>query len=131
MRRRPLAVALLAAALPAAALAPGLGSAQASATRTVGSHVSIKSESLTFSGRVSASRAVCQSHRRVTLYRAPSLVLGSTTTNSAGRWKLRVAGSAGITLGTFDAKALKRRVTRSGTTYVCKAATSKTIAYSP
>jgi hypothetical protein len=67
----------------------------------------------------------------VTLYRTPSLVLGSTTTRSSGSWKITVSGSAGITLGHFYAKVKARSEGTAGTIYVCKRATSKTIAYKP
>ena len=38
-------------------------------TVTIASHISIKSKGLTFSGRVTAKNAACDSGRKVTLYR--------------------------------------------------------------
>jgi hypothetical protein len=67
----------------------------------------------------------------VTLYRTGSLVLGSATTSPSGHWKIRVSGSAGITLGHFYAKVKKRSEGTAGTIYVCKAATSLTVPYTP
>jgi hypothetical protein len=119
------------ATLASATLALAPLAAQATRTVTIASHVTIKSEGLTFSGSVTSSKAPCKSHRKMALYRSSSLKLGSTTTNSSGHWKLTVSGSAGITLGHFYAKALTHSEGTAGTIYVCKAATSKTIAYKP
>jgi hypothetical protein len=121
-------VAVVLAALGVGAATPG-----ALATRTVNitSHISIASKGLTFSGKVTSSNAACARGRKVTLYRSRSLVLGTATTNAAGRWKLTVPGSAGITLGRFYAKVRTRSEGTAGTIYVCKAATSKTIGVTP
>jgi hypothetical protein len=117
----------------AAAVVPGSGLTAAEATRTVtiASHISIKGKELTFSGRVRSSKAPCKGARKVTLYRKPSLALGSTTTSPSGSWKITVSGSAGITLAHFYAKVKARSEGTAGTIYLCKAATSKTIAYTP
>jgi hypothetical protein len=109
----------------------GLTAALATRTVTIASHMAIKSTGLTFSGNVSASNGGCRRARRVTLYRVPSLRLGSTTTRSSGSWRITVSGSAGITLGRFYAKVKARSEGTAGTIYVCKRATSKTIAYKP
>jgi hypothetical protein len=98
---------------------------------TVRSHITIKGKGLTFSGNVSASKAACKGGRKVSLYRTGSLLLGSATTNSSGHWKITVSGSAGITLGHFYAKAKRRSEGTAGTIYVCKAATSPTVPYTP
>jgi hypothetical protein len=123
----------LAAIALAGALALGAAVTSAQATRTVkiASHLSITGKELTFSGRVSAAKAACRRGRKVTLYRKDSLVLGTATTSASGRWKITVSGSAGITLGHFYAKVSQRSEGTAGTIYVCKAATSKTIAYTP
>jgi len=126
--RSPAALASLASAL---LLAAGLTPAGATRTVTIGSHITIKGKGLTFSGKVTSSKAACESGRKVTLYRTGSLVLGSATTNSSGGWKITVSGSAGITLGHFYAKAKKRSEGTAGTIYVCKAATSPTVPYTP
>lgn len=131
MRSSTLKVAAIATSVPALALASGLTMAQATRTVTIVSHITIKSHALKFSGRVTSSNAACRNGRKVTLYRKPSQVLGSTTTNSLGNWKITVTGSAGITLGHFYAAVKKRSEGTAGTIYVCKAATSKTIPYKP
>jgi hypothetical protein len=131
VKKQILAIAVLTASLPAAALLPGLTTADATRTVRIASHITIKGNSLTFSGRVSSANAACRVARKVTLYRTASLKLGSTTTNSAGRWKITVSGSAGITLGHFYAKVAKRAEGAAGTIYVCKRARSKTIRYKP
>jgi hypothetical protein len=95
----------------------------------IASRISIKSKGLTFSGKVTSSKAACNSGRKVTLYRTNGNVLGSTQTNSFGRWKITAQGSAGITLGRFFAKVKQRSEGTAGTIYVCKAARSPTIRY--
>jgi hypothetical protein len=122
---RGLAVAVSVSALM---LVAGVTVAFATRTVTIASHVSIKSKGLTFSGRVTANNAACDSGRKVTLYRTSSLKLGSATTSSSGRWKITASGSAGISLGHFYAKVTKRSEGTAGTIYVCKAARSATIA---
>jgi hypothetical protein len=58
-------------------------------------------------------------------------VLGSTTTNASGHWRIVAQGSAGITLGHFFAKVKRRSEGTAGTIFVCKAAVSPTIPYHP
>jgi hypothetical protein len=111
------------------ALACGVTVAEATRTVKLASHITIAGEGLTFSGRVTSSNAACDSGRKVTLYRTPSLKLGSTTTKSSGRWKLTASGSAGISLGHFYAKMSQRSEGTAGTIYVCKSARSKTIRF--
>jgi hypothetical protein len=106
-----------------------VGTAAATRTVRIRSHVSIASHGLTFSGRVTASNRACDIHRRVTLYRTNGNVLGHTTTSSTGRWKIRAQGSAGITLGRFYARVTRRSEGTAGTIYVCEAARSRTIRY--
>jgi hypothetical protein len=108
-----------------------LTTAEATRTVSIASHITIKGKGLTFSGRVSSTKAPCRGSRKVTLYRTPSLVLGSTTTNSSGHWKITASGSAGITLGHFYARVQKRSEGTAGTIYVCKAAKSKTVPFKP
>jgi hypothetical protein len=123
----------LACGVLASLAALGAGAASAPATRTVriASHVSIEGKGLTFRGKVTSANSACRRGRKVTLYRAGALALGSVRTNSAGRWKITVPGSAGVTLGRFYAKAQSRSEGTAGTIYVCRPATSKTIAYTP
>jgi len=131
MPRRALTRALIGASAAMLLLAAALGAAYATRTVTIASHVTIKGKGLKFSGTVTSNKGACKPGRTVTLYRTPSLALGSTTTNSAGRWKITASGSAGITLGHFYAKVKKRSEGTAGTIYVCKAATSRTIPYTP
>jgi len=106
----------------------GVTSAFATRTVTIASHISIKSKGLTFSGGVTAKNAACDGGRKVTLYRTSALKLGSATTSSSGQWKITASGSAGISLGHFYARVSKRSEGTAGTSYVCTAAKSKTIA---
>jgi hypothetical protein len=131
MPTRTRSLAAIAVSASALLLASGLTTAEATKTVTIGSHITIKGKGLTFSGNVSSSKAACKEGRKVTLYRTGSLLLGSATTNSSGHWKITVSGSAGITLGHFYAKAKKRSEGTAGTIYVCKAATSPTVPYTP
>jgi hypothetical protein len=129
MCRWTLRVAAVGALLSALGLA---AATMALATRTVriSSHVTIKSAGLTFTGRVTASNAACDGRRRVKLYRRSGrLLLGAATTNSSGHWKITVAGFAGVSLGHFSASVKQRSEGTAGTIYVCKAATSPTIAF--
>jgi hypothetical protein len=124
----PIRVLAIAAAVSALTLVAGVTVAFATRTVTIASHISIKSQGLIFSGRVTAKNAACDSGRKVTLYRTSSLKLGSATTSSSGHWKITASGSAGISLGHFYAKVTKRSEGTAGTIYVCKAARSATIA---
>jgi len=123
--------ALIAGSVSLLLVSTVLAAADATRTVTISSHITIKSKGLTFSGNVTSSKAPCKRERKVTLYRTPALALGSTTTSSTGHWKITASGSAGITLGHFYAKVKRRSEGTAGTIYVCKAATSRTIAYSP
>lgn len=131
MPNAALKVAAIATSAAALAVASGLTTAEAIRTVTIASHITIKSNGLKFSGSVTSSNPACRSGRKVTLYRKQSQLLGSTTTNSLGSWKITASGSAGITLGHFYATVKKRREGTAGTIYVCKAARSKTIPYKP
>ena len=107
----------------------GLTAAQATRTVRIASHISIKGKELTFSGRVTSRNAACERGRKVTLHRTNGNVLGSTTTNSTGRWKITASGSAGISLGHFFATVKRRTEGTAGTIFVCKAARSATIPF--
>jgi len=121
-------VALLVVTL-ALGLIFGLPAAQATRTVRIASHISIKGKELTFSGRVTSRNAACERGRKVTLHRTNGNVLGSTTTNSTGRWKITASGSAGISLGHFFATVKRRAEGTAGTIFVCKAARSATIPF--
>jgi hypothetical protein len=120
-------------ALTASALTLGAGTPGASATRTVAiaSSVSVHANGLTFSGKVGSSNAACRQDRRVTLYRTLSggghQALETVTTGVSGKWKVKVPGSAGISMAHFYAKAKRRSEGTAGTIYVCKSARSRTI----
>ena len=122
---------VIAAALSAAllSLAVAVTGAEATRTVTIASHISIRSNGLTFSGKVTSPNSACASGRKVTLYRSGGNVLGSTTTNSSGHWKITAQGSAGISLGHFYARVKGRREGTAGTIYVCKGAVSPTIPF--
>jgi hypothetical protein len=131
MTGRVVRVVALAASALAVTLTVGLMAAEATRIVRIASHISIKSTGLTFRGKVTSPNAACAGGRKVTLYRTNGNVLGSTTTGSAGRWKITASGSAGITLGHFFAKVKRRSEGTAGTIYVCKAAVSNTIPYHP
>ncbi len=127
MRRRSGRLIFTIATAVALLLLAALGTAGATRTVRVPSKISIKSHGLTFSGRVSASKAPCRDARHVTLHRDNGQNLGSMTTGPSGKWKIVVSGSAGISLSTFHATVARRTDGTLGTIYVCKAARSKTI----
>jgi glycerol uptake facilitator-like aquaporin len=122
---------LLTAVVLACTLVAGLATADATTIVKIASHISIKGKGLTFSGAVTSVNPACDAGRKVTLYRTNGNVLGSTTTGSAGHWKITASGSAGITLGSFFAKVKRRSEGTAGTIYTCKAARSRTIPYHP
>ena len=106
-----------------------VGSAYATRTVKVASHISIKSHhNTTFTGRVT-SHPGCEDGRRVTLYTTTRLKLGTAKTNKYGYWKIKASGFAGISLHHFFAKVAKFSNGAAGTIYVCKAATSRTIPF--
>ena len=106
-----------------------LGAAYASHIVNVASHISIKSHhDTTFTGRVT-SHPGCVDGRRVTLYTTTKLKLGTAKTNKFGYWKIKASGFAGISLHHFFAKVAKFSNGAAGTIYMCKAATSPTIAF--
>jgi hypothetical protein len=117
--------------LVAAATALALAATAAYATRVVkiASHVSIKSQSLTFTGKVTSPNPGCVAGRHVTLYRKPHNKLGTATTGPKGRWKITVSGFAGVSLAHFYAHVWRRSEGTAGTIYVCKGATSPTIPF--
>jgi hypothetical protein len=111
-------------------LVASFGSAYATYTVQLASHISIKSDhNTTFTGRVTSSNAACEDARKVTLYTTSKLKLGTVKTNIHGHWKITASGFAGISLHHFFAKVAKLSSGTAGTIYVCKAATSKTIPF--
>jgi hypothetical protein len=120
---------VVAALVAASASIFGLATANATRTVTIATHVSIKSNGLTFSGKVTSPNAACVSGRKVTLFRTNGNVLGTQTTGASGRWKIKASGSAGISLGHFFAKVKRRAEGTAGTIFVCKAAQSSTIPF--
>jgi hypothetical protein len=106
------------------------GSAYATRTVKLASHISIKSHhDTTFTGRVTSSNPGCEDARKVTLYTTTKLKLGTATTSIHGNWKITASGFAGISLHHFFARVAKSSNGAAGTIYVCKAATSKTIPF--
>ena len=105
------------------------GSASATRIVNVPSHISIKSHhNTTFTGRVT-SHTGCENGRRVTLYTTTKLKLGTAKTNKRGYWNIKASGFAGISLHHFLAKVTTFPNGTAGTIYICRAATSKTIAF--
>jgi hypothetical protein len=100
-------------------------------TVVIGSSVSIKSNGLKFSGRVTSPNSACKDGRRVTLYRRLSggghQKLGGFTTGASGKWHVTVSGFAGVSLSRFYAKVKQRSEGAAGTTFVCRSARSPTI----
>lgn len=125
--------ALTVVALAMAALAVAGGTATATRTINVPSMVSIRSNSLHFSGKVTTAAIYepCEQQREVLLYKVvsggPDQVVGSDTTSDHGAWSISPQGSAGISLARFYAKVKRLSQGTAGTIYVCKAGKSKTI----
>jgi hypothetical protein len=110
-------------------LAACIGSAYATRTVRVASHISIKSHhNTTFTGRV-RSHPGCEDSRKVTLWTTTKLKLGTAKTTKFGYWKIKASGFAGISLHHFFAKVARFANGAAGTIYVCRAATSKTIPF--
>lgn len=109
----------------------GLTNAHARAQRTVriASHISIRSERLDFSGRVTSTNRGCVPSRKVVLHRTNGDVLGSTHTDNSGHWSIHAEGSAGISMGHFYALAQREAQGTTGTIYICTRARSRTISY--
>lgn len=127
-------LAALVAATAVAAVAVALVAAPATATRTikVTSHISIASNDLKFSGKVTApGYQPCIQQRKVILYKVvsggPDQAVGETSTSLKGKWTITPQGSAGISLAHFYAKVRKVSEGTAGTIYVCKASRSKTV----
>ena len=131
-RRTGLGIRFVAATVAAmlVVLVGCFGSAYATRTVKLASHISIKSHhNTTFTGRVTSRNTGCEDARKVTLYTTTKLKLGTARTNKHGRWKITASGFAGISLHHFFAKVAKVSSGTAGTIYVCKAATSKTIPF--
>jgi hypothetical protein len=124
---------VLVSALSIAAFGVAAGSATATRTINVPSAVSIKSNSLHFTGKVStaAKYEPCEQQRKIVLFKVisggPDQAVGQATTNNKGAWSITPQGSAGISLASFYAKAKQLSQGTAGTIYVCKAGKSKTI----
>jgi hypothetical protein len=112
-------------------LACVLGVADATRTVRIASEISIKSNGLHFSGKVTSPNAACKPGRHVALYRRLSgggrQHLGSAVTSSSGKWHVTVSGFAGVSLSHFYAKVRRSAQGTAGTIFVCKSADSPTI----
>ena len=110
-----------------------LGVAAATNTVRIASHVSIRSNGLHFSGKVTSPNAACKQGRHVSLYRRLSngdrQRLGVDVTPANGKWHVTVSGFAGVSLSHFYAKVRQRSEGTAGTIFVCKSAHSPTIAF--
>jgi hypothetical protein len=130
MRGSGIRIAAATVAVIGVVLVACFGSAFATRTVKLASHISIKSHhNTTFTGRVTSSNAACEDARTVTLYTTTKLKLGTAKTNKHGYWRIKASGFAGISLHHFFAKVAKLSSGTAGTIYVCKAATSKTIGF--
>lgn len=122
-------IAAVTVAVMGVVLVASFGSAYATRTVNVVSHISIKSHhNTTFTGRVK-SHPGCQDGRKVTLFTTNKLKLGTAKTNKFGYWKIKASGFTGISLHHFFAKVAKFSNGAAGTIYVCQPATSKTIPF--
>jgi hypothetical protein len=105
------------------------GAAAATNTVHIASHVSIKSNGLHFSGKVTSPNAACKQDRHVSLYRRLSggrrQRLGMDVTAASGKWHVTVSGFAGVSLSHFYAKVRRRSEGTAGTIFVCKSADSE------
>jgi hypothetical protein len=125
--------ALVVAVLATTALVVAVGSAAATRTIKVPSHLSIESHGLRFSGEVNTAAIYepCEQQRKVVLFKVvaggPDQALGSDTTNNHGKWSVTPQGSAGISLARFYAKVKKLSQGTAGTIYVCQAGKSKVV----
>lgn len=130
LRGSSIRIAAATVAVMGVVLVACFGSADATRTVKLASHISIKSgHNTTFTGRVTSSNAACENARKVTLYTTTKLKLGTAKTNKHGDWKITASGFAGISLHHFFAKVAKLSSGTAGTIYVCKAATSKAIPF--
>jgi hypothetical protein len=124
-------IAAASIAASAIGLASVLGTADATRTVRIASHISIKSNGLDFSGKVTSPNAACKQGRHVSLYRRLSngdrQRLGMTITGASGKWHIQVSGFAGASMSRFYAKVRRRAEGTAGTIYVCKSADSPTI----
>ncbi|MEA2411944.1 MAG: hypothetical protein QOC77_2505 [Thermoleophilaceae bacterium] len=115
------------------AFAGMLGAADATQTVRIASHISIKSNGLHFSGKVTSPNSACKQGRHVSLYRRLSnggrQRLGGDVTGSSGRWHVTVSGFAGVSMSHFYAKVRRRSEGTAGTIFVCKSADSPTIPF--
>lgn len=119
------------AAVAVAAVFLALGVADATRTVRIASHISIKSNGLAFSGKVTSPNAACKGNRSVSLYRRLSgghrQRMGVFVTGTSGRWHITVSGFAGVSMSRFYAKVRRRSEGTAGTIFVCKSADSPTI----
>ena len=117
----PLRCALLTAAIAAGAVPTTAG---AHDQRFAGK-VTIR-ENPDFHGRVTSSKAVCVSDRKVKIYReqsGPDGLLASTRTDADGRWEYL----AGQLTGDFYAKIRRTDVGPQGHDHVCRGDRSKSV----
>lgn len=124
---RPLPIVAAAAILALAVAASAVAQGQ---TVKIDSSISIKEpKSLVFKGKVKADNPNCVEDRKVVLYAkahgGSADKVGKVTTDSDGKWKIKVQGSAGITMHSFYAEVKKVSQGTAGTIYVCKGAKSE------
>ena len=105
----------------------------ASGTRTVKipSRVTITSTGMVMHGHVESPNHACVGGRKVKLKRVIGAghdqTMGSSTTDTHGRWSVHLSGFAGITLNHFYAHLKRRSEGAAGTIFVCRGDRSRTI----
>jgi hypothetical protein len=97
----------------------------------INSKVSIAEHNLTFHGKVRSPNHGCVEGRKVKLKRHISAghdqTMGSSTTDSTGRWSVHLSGFAGVTLNHFYAHVKRRSEGAAGTIFVCRGDRSRAI----
>jgi hypothetical protein len=127
MTRRALLTCIAAGLALAAVSVPAWG------TRTVKipSKVTIASNGAVMHGHVESPNSACIEGRKVKLKRVISggrdQVMGTSTTNANGRWRVTVSGFAGVSLAHFYARVRRRAEGTAGTIYVCRPDRSREI----
>jgi len=124
-------IATVAALLAVAALATLTTQVWGTHVVKINSKVSIAEHNLTFHGKVRSPNPGCLDSRKVKLKRVIGAghdqTMGSSTTDTHGRWSVHLSGFAGITLNHFYAHLKRRSEGAAGTIFVCRGDRSRTI----
>jgi hypothetical protein len=124
-------IATVAALLAVAALATLTTQVWGTHVVKINSKVSIAEHNLTFHGKVRSPNPGCLDSRKVKLKgvigAGHDQTMGSSTTDTHGRWSVHLSGFAGITLNHFYAHLKRRSEGAAGTIFVCRGDRSRTI----